>query len=140
MVENPGGNMAADISERETRTVPRFAEIAADALRFWETRRILYNLALAGVVLAHIYATWPESRSVLSWDSLFALIMLAVLANVCYCAAYAVDLFVQYSGLRNAWPRWRWAVLFVGIVFASTLTHFFVMDFIRSSADPGVMP
>jgi hypothetical protein len=29
---------------------PRFGEIASDALRYWEPRRALYNLVLAGVV------------------------------------------------------------------------------------------
>jgi hypothetical protein len=44
------------------------------------------NLVLAGVVAAHIAAGWPASR--------------AVLANVRYCAAYTVDLFVQHAGLE----------------------------------------
>jgi hypothetical protein len=104
---------------------PRFGEIASDALRYWEPRRALYNLALAGVVGAHIAAGWPAYRAVLVWDTLFTLIVLAVLANVCYCAAYAVDLFVQYAGLRADWARRRWMLLMVGIVFAAVIAHFF---------------
>lgn len=104
---------------------PRFGEIASDALRYWEPRRALYNLVLAGVVAAHIVAGWPATRAVLVWDTLFTLIFLAVLANVCYCAAYAVDLFVQYAGLRAAWAQRRWMLLVVGIVFAAVTAHFF---------------
>lgn len=90
----------------EVRVPPRFGAIASDALRYWEPRRALYNLALAGVVGAHLFAAWPASRRFLTWDTLFFLIFLAVLANVCYWAAYAVDLFVQYSGLGATWaPR-----------------------------------
>ncbi len=109
------------------RVSPRFGEVAADALRYWEPRRVAYNLVLSGVVGAHFVAAWPASRLFLAWNTLFQLIILAVLANVCYCAAYAVDLFVQYSGLRGTWARWRWVLLMVGIVFAVVIAHFFSM-------------
>ena len=109
----------------EVRVPPRFGAIASDALRYWEPRRALYNLALAGVVGAHFFAAWPASRQLLTWNTLFFLIFLAVLANVCYCAAYAVDLFVQYSGLGATWARRRWLLLMVGIVFAAVIAHFF---------------
>jgi hypothetical protein len=125
-----------DVTEQavEQRAVPRFGEVAAEALRYWEPRRVLYNLALAAVVAAHLIASWPAARTILSWDHLFLLIFLAVLANVCYCAAYAVDLFVQYSALRAAWTRWRWVVLWVGIVFGAVVAHFFASGMFAGSA------
>lgn len=104
---------------------PRFSEIAADAIRYWEPRRALYNLALVAVVVTHLVFAWRNSGPHVTWETLFLMIMLAVLANVAYCAAYAVDLFVQYSGLRPEWQRRRWIVLGIGIVFAGVLTHFF---------------
>ncbi len=67
-----------------------FGEIAAAALRYWEPRRALYNLALTAVVAAHFFAAWPASRPALAWNTLFLLIFLAVLANVCYCATACV--------------------------------------------------
>jgi uncharacterized membrane protein len=103
---------------------PPFAELAADALRYWEPRRLLYNLALTAVVVAHLVAAWPASRALLTRDTFFGTFFLAVLANVLYCAAYAVDLFVQYSGLRAIWPRRRWILLTVGTCFAAVITHF----------------
>ena len=131
--DQPGVSQAA----RDGRVAPRFGEIASDTIGYWERRRVLYNLALAGVVGAHFWAAWPASRSLLAWNTLFLLIILAVLANVCYCAAYAVDLFVQYSGLRGAWGRWRWVVLMTGIIFAAVIAHFFSMGiFAESGADP----
>ena len=107
------------------RVSPRFGEVASNALRYWEPRRILYNLVLTGVVGAHFFAARPASRSFLAWNTFFLLVFLAVLANVCYCAAYAVDIFVQYSGLRETWARWRWVVLLVGIIFGAVIAHFF---------------
>ncbi len=108
--------------------LPRFGDIAADAMRYWEPRRVLYNVVLTGVVLAHFITAWPASRALLAWNTLFELIFLGVLANVCYCAAYAVDLFAQYSALRAVWARRRWVLLAVGIAFAAVITHFFSLN------------
>jgi hypothetical protein len=67
---------------------------------------------------------WPASREKLSFDLLSGLFMLAVLANIAYCAVYAVDLFVQFSGLHVAWRRGRVVLLIVGTALAATLAHF----------------
>ena len=103
---------------------PQFADRAADAIRYWELRRPLYNLILFAVVLIHFAASWPASRAFLTRDPLFVFFGLAVLANVAYCAAYAIDLFAQFSGMRAEWVRWRWLVLLIGSAFAAVLAHF----------------
>ena len=56
---------------------------------------------------------------------LLGFFFLAVLANVCYCAVYVVDLFVQFSGLREFWAKGRVAVLIIGTAFAAVIAHFF---------------
>jgi hypothetical protein len=53
-----------------------------------------------------------------------SLFLLAVLANVLYCAAYLADLFVQFSGLDIAWRKGRAVLLVIGTAFAGTITHF----------------
>ena len=95
------------------------------AIRYWEPRRIAYNLALAIVVILHIVSGWPSSRESLHFNGLLFLFALAVLANVAYCAAYVVDIVVQMSGFRDAWLRMRWILLAIGLAFAAILTHFF---------------
>jgi hypothetical protein len=77
------------------------------------------------VVIAHFAAGWPSSRLALHLNVLVLLFVLAVLANVAYCAAYVVDVFVQASGFRERWLKMRWVVLVIGLAFASTITHFF---------------
>lgn len=108
--------------------IQRLSAYAANALRYWEPRRIAYNLALGSVVIAHLLLAWPGSRQKLSVDSLLGMFVLAVLANVAYCAVYVVDLFVQFSGLDRAWRRGRMVVLIVGTAFAATITHFIVQN------------
>ncbi len=106
---------------------PRFGDLASDALRYWEPRRLLYNAVLLAVVCVHFYAAWPDSKAFLTRDALFLFFILSVLGNIAYCAAYAVDLFVQFSGLRVTWARWRWSVLVMGTAFAAVIAHFFTL-------------
>src|SRR5262245_41777554 len=106
--------------------VARLSAYAANALRYWEPRRLVYNAVLLAVVIAHFLLAWPTSRDKLSFDLLLGFFMLAVLANVAYCAVYVADLFVQFSGLDAAWRRGRIVLLIVGTTFAATITHFVV--------------
>lgn len=104
----------------------RLSSYAANALRYWEPRRLIYNGALAAVVLTHVVFGWPGSREKLSFDLMLGFFMLAVLANVAYSAVYVVDLFVQFAGLDGAWRVGRPVLLLVGTAFAATITHFVV--------------
>jgi hypothetical protein len=106
--------------------ISRATTHVADALKYWEPRRVIYNAALAAVVIGHILAGGPDSRAKLSVDVFLGLIFLAVLANVCYCAVYVVDFFVQFSGLREAWAKGRIVVLVIGTIFAAVIAHFFM--------------
>src|SRR5580765_6666208 len=94
--------------------LPHLKELTTDALRYWELRRLFYNLLLALIMAGHFIAAWPVSRSVLTLDGIFSVFLLAVLANVAYSVVYAVDVFIQLSGFRSSRGRWRWAVLLVG--------------------------
>jgi len=106
----------------------------SDALRYWEPRRILYNGALALVVAAAYLAHLPASRSNLTFDAFEGLFVLAVLANVAYCAAYLVDFGVQLSAYRGLWLRTRWLLLAIGITFGAVLAHFFSLGIFGSTA------
>lgn len=68
-----------------------------DAIRFWEPRRLAYNLVLVAATGAWLALTWPHFRPALTLPSLAPLAVLALLANVCYCAAYLVDIPLQRS-------------------------------------------
>ena len=76
-------------------------EIVRDALRYWERRRVFYNLVLAVVVLLWLVSTWPHFRGAFTLQSLCFLFVFAMLANVCYCAAYVADVPMQYAMSRG---------------------------------------
>ena len=107
--------------------IGRVSMYTAEALRYWEPRRLFYNAILGAVVLGHIVVKWEGVRPALSFNMLLFLFFLAVLANVCYCAVYAVDLFVRFSGLQESWQKARVLVLLVGTAFAAAIAHFFAM-------------
>jgi uncharacterized membrane protein YkvI len=98
-----------------------------DAIKYWEPRRILYNLVLAAIFLFHYVRALPGSKGLISLNSVLFLIVLAVLANVVYCAAYLVDIFAQASGLRENWRRDRWILFTIGLIFAAILTRFWAL-------------
>jgi hypothetical protein len=78
---------------------PQLRALLDDALRFWEPRRLLYNLLLTAVVFGWLIVTWPHFRPALNLQALLLLFVLAVLANVCYCAAYVVDIPLRAGAL-----------------------------------------
>jgi hypothetical protein len=110
-----------------------FRDVITDAIRYWEPRRVGYNLVLAAIVLGWIVRSWPHFRGALDWPSLMALFVLAVLANVCYCTAYLVDIPLQYSAYQNSWRKQRWALWLVGVVFAGVIAFYWVADEIYPS-------
>ena len=114
--EGAGGAQPADVAARAALT---------SAIRYWEPRRVLFNLVLAIVTGTVYMANFPHSRRQFTFDTLQALVVLAVLANIAYCAAYPVDVLAQLSGLRATWLRLRWALLALGLVVAAILTNFF---------------
>lgn len=106
---------------------PPFRELISSALRFWEPARILYNAILFAIVAGYFVAAWPQSRSMLSLDLVLGLFLAAVLANVAYCAAYPIDIFLQLSGYREQWLQLRWTIFLLGLAFAGVITRFIAM-------------
>src|SRR5437016_8078585 len=113
--------------------ISRLSGYVADGLRYWEPRRVILNFALAAVVAGHFVVAWPRSWTELTFNAILGFFFLAVLANVCYCAVYVVDLFVQFSGLHPAWSKGRMAILIVGTAFAAVIAHFFAMNIFGSN-------
>lgn len=98
-------------------------EIVTDAMRYWEPRRLLYNGVLSVLVVIYFFALWPGSVGLFSVGGLITLFILAVLANVAYCAAYLPDIVLQFSHYRTRIHQLRTALLVIGILFAAALAR-----------------
>lgn len=105
-----------------------FRESLANAIRFWELRRLLYNSLLSTVALVWLVATWPHFQPALTLFSLLRFAVLALLANLCYCAAYLVDIPVQLSPSRAFWIRRRWVLWLLGTLFAIVFENYWIAD------------
>ena len=104
-----------------------FKSSITNSIRYWEPRRILYNLVLFGVVATYFGLHYPASKAQVSLNVILVLFVLAVLANVAYCVAYLVDIFAQQSDFNDLWVRYRWLLFVVGVLFAGVITRFFAM-------------
>jgi hypothetical protein len=54
--------------------------------------------------------------------------VLGLIANVPYCAVYAVDIPLQRSSIRGAWQRYRWILWLGGMLFAMLVTCYWIAD------------
>jgi len=104
---------------------PAIHECVTAAIRYWEPRRLVYNIVLGAVVVTYYVIGLPNSRSTVTANGILEMFALAVLANVAYCAAYPVDIFAQLSNLRERWLSLRWILFLIGLAFAAVLTRFF---------------
>ncbi|MFI5143363.1 MAG: hypothetical protein ACHQQS_15205 [Thermoanaerobaculales bacterium] len=103
-------------------------EIMRDAVRFWEPRRVAYNLVLLVVVLVWLIVTWPHFRAALTFESLLALVVLALGANACYCVAYTAEIVMQRSLFRAGWRRRRFILWLVGTLLAAGCAWYWIAD------------
>jgi hypothetical protein len=121
-------------------TETTISDVLTDAIRYWEMRRIAYNVILIAIVLTIFVLHWPESQSAISVDLLQRFFILAVLANVAYCTAYVVDIAVQSSAFRASWKRYRWVLFAIGVVFASIIARFIAAGIFSHAANANVSP
>lgn len=105
-----------------------FRQSIDDALHFWEPRRITYNLVLAAVTILWFARGWQLFHPTVTLLNLVQLLVLAVIANVLYCAGYVVDLPLQLSSIDAAWRRYRAWLWIAGMVFAVLLTSYWIND------------
>jgi hypothetical protein len=104
-----------------------FRSLIANAARFWEPRRLVYNFVLAVITILWVVVTWPHFRPALTLTSLFLLSILALIANACYSVAYFVDIPFQLSSVAGR-NRLRWALWIAGTLFAILLTNYRIAD------------
>jgi len=107
------------------------------AARFWERGRILYNAILITIALLWFVLTWPHFRPAMTLSALVALAVLALLANLCYGAAYIVDLAAQPLVPAQSRRRFRQILWVMGTLLAILLENYWIADEIYPDAANG---
>jgi hypothetical protein len=97
------------------------------ATRFWEPRRLIYNAILIATALFWLTKDWTHFLPAMKWSTLGAVTVLALLANLCYCAGYLADLTIQQLS-NSAWNRSRWAIWSLGTLFAMLFESYWIND------------
>ena len=105
-----------------------FRGLMKDAVRYWEVRRVIYNAALFAVCVVWLVATWPHFRPAFAWWAVPPMAFLALVANICYSAAYLVDIPMQQSSMGKVWRNRRWGLWVAGTVFAIVLANYWIAD------------
>jgi hypothetical protein len=105
------------------------------APRFWEPRRLVYNAILTAVALLWIIFTWPHFRPALTLGSLEAFIVLGFAANLCYCAAYVAEFFMQALVPSASWRRIRQILFVLGTLLVLLIENYWIVDEIYPYAD-----
>ena len=111
-----------------SETNPATPSPPREAARFWERGRILYNAILTVVVLLWFVLTWPHFRLALTLGSFEAFLVLGLLANLCYSAAYLAEFFIQLLAPGVSRRRARIALFVLGTLFALVLENYWIAD------------
>ncbi len=98
------------------------------AARFWEKGRLWYNAVLCMAVALWVVLTWPHFRAAMNLDALGKMAVLALLANVCYSAAYVAEFFMQGALPSSLWRRVRLGLWIAGMLFALLLANYWIAD------------
>jgi hypothetical protein len=110
-----------------------WSEKAKETVKYWEEKhRILYNAVLTLVAVAWVVGTWPHFRNALTFEHALALIVLALLANLCYCAAYLVEF--PAGQVSANWAKRRWMLWLAGMILAFVLENYWIADEIYPDA------
>jgi hypothetical protein len=99
-----------------------------DAIRYWEPRRVGYNLALTALAGALVLKTWPHFQPALAWSSIPPLAVLAALANVCYCAVYLAEAVAGPLGPGGSGRHWRSILWIGGTLLALFIECYWILD------------
>jgi len=99
-----------------------------DPVRYWELRRIVYNLILSAAAIAWVALTWPHFRPAFTWRTIPPLAFLVAMANLCYCAVYGAELTVRALSPAGTWRHWRLAIFIAGTLLALLLESYWIAD------------
>ena len=105
-------------------------EAIANALRFWEPARVLFNV----VLLAYGLVRFWEPLLPLPHKLWTEIVAVAVLANFIYVIAYPIDLTLQATDYRHMWQTAGRPVLWIILLTTGlTLLHITLRHMLRGA-------
>lgn len=93
-----------------------------ESIKWWEKRRILYNIAVG------IAAIFPILRLCIFIESIdyipfsLGIIVYLCLANICYCFGWGIDILKSFYFKNSTYGKHKSLLLVLGIVFSMLFT------------------
>jgi len=113
---------------------PKLRSLLTEAIRYWELRRLIYNLLLLIILLYYVGKAdgWPLFSSS---EFLAVCAIYAVFANVAYSLAYIPDLVIRYSLLPARVKNIGLTIIFLlGLSVAFIISRYVCDELVRSYA------
>lgn len=94
-----------------------------NSIKWWESKRLLYNVLVGIFGLAAFFITGFDSWRLLSIDDALGVIAWGILANVCYSLGILLEVWNWYY-LRHHLPieRFRFPLFLLGLLFSCFYT------------------
>ena len=93
------------------------SEIITNALRYWEYKRIWFNIILILLALGCFLFSRSPALGLGPFFKSFPLLFLFLFkANIAFCLCYLADVFIQLSEFRSLWLRrrfWLYALILI---------------------------
>ncbi len=99
--------------------IEKIKSIVTDSIKFWEKGRLIYNIILTLIVIGFFIVGIMQGKKIAYLNISLGLFVLAIGANILYCSAYFIDIFIQLSAFQEFWKKYRWVLLVLGILLAS---------------------
>lgn len=109
---------------------PKIPQTWGSIIKWWEARRLYYNLILLIVPAQILIFHWTSFKSLTRpWQGIFLYLLLFQLpANLWYTGGWMVDLFLK-KALRISAPGFAPWALAAGIIFSLLFLAFFRVSF-----------
>ena len=98
-------------------------DIRKKSVKYWETRRIVYNTILALFSFILITLNTMEEDPFTNRNFNIALIGHVIGANVCFTFAYVPEFYFQLSKLKETWCKYRIIILAFGTFISLILAR-----------------
>ena len=72
--------------------------------------------------------TWPHFRPAFTPQSIPPLVVLAALANLCYCAVYLAEALARSLDSGETWRHWRFGLWLGGTLLALLIESYWIAD------------
>lgn len=95
---------------------------------YWEKKRIILNAVLLADIIAWIVITWPDFRPVLKIDSLLFLLIIGIIANICFSLVYLIELVLQRSPIWQWYRHLRMGLWVFGLLISIILLNYWIFD------------